>query len=135
MSKIALEKRLIQKGESAEAAQETVARLEKSGYINDSEYAASIVQHYITKGFGLAKIKNELYRRGIPRDMWDEALGEIDGMEDAALEFLQKRLQGSDDKDELRRAADALCRRGFSYEEARQAVRQYLENIGEAENL
>jgi regulatory protein len=131
MSKRALEKRLVEKGESAEAAQEAVEWLEELRLIDDAEHAAAIVRHYSGKGYGLAKIKDELYRRGIPRDMWDEALERMGDTDDAALAFLQKKLRGSDDKTALRRAMDALSRRGFSYEDARRAMNRYLETIDE----
>ena len=124
-----MEKRLINKGETAGTAQQTVQWLEDIGAVNDKEYAASIVRHYIAKGFGLARIREELYKRGIDREMWDEALSDLDGMEDAAYEFVEKRLRGESGKDELRRATNALCSRGFSYEEARAAVNRYLESI------
>jgi len=122
-------KRLTDKGEAQEDAEETVRWLVELGYINDSDYATSIVKHYFAKGYGEARIRDELYRRGIPRDYWDEKLAELDGDQthDAALEFLKKKLRGSDDKDDLRRASDALVRRGFSYNDARAAVNRYLE--------
>ena len=122
-------KRLTDKGESQENAEETVGWLVELGYINDSEYATLIVRHYFAKGYGEARIRDELYKRGIARDYWDEKLAELDGdeMHDVALEFLKKKLRGSDDKDDLRRASDALVRRGFSYNDARAAVNRYLE--------
>ena len=130
-----IEKRLVSKGEDAETAQQTVRWLEDIGAVNDKEYAASIVRHYIAKGYGLAKIREELYRRGIDRDMWEEALGDLDGMEEAADDFIAKKLQGESGKDDLRRAANALYSRGFSYEEARAAVNRYAERVGEAEDI
>jgi len=129
-----MEKRLIEKGESEETAQETVAWLVQIGYIDDSKYATQIVRHYSAKGYGVFRIKDELYRRGVPRDLWDDALGDIPDMSETAMEFLAKKLRGSRDKADLRRAADALCRRGFSYEEAGAAVSRYLEALEEAEN-
>ena len=126
-----VEKRLISRGESPESAKETVEWLESFGAVNDPEYASMIVRHYSVKGYGLARIKEELYRRGIKREMWDDALSGIDGMEDAALTFLEKKLRGSSDKDEMRRAAGALCRRGFSYAEANEAMGRYLKNLDE----
>ena len=129
-----LEKRLVDKGEDAETARETVEWLENLGLMNDAEYAAMIVRHYSAKGYGLRRIKDELGRRGIARDMWDDALSELsesDGMDETALRFLEKKLRGSRDKDDLKRASDALCRRGFSYDEARRALNRYLENIDE----
>lgn len=126
-----VKKRLVSKGVEAETAGETVEWLEKIGAINDSEYASMIVQHYISKGYGIARARNELYKRGVPRDIWDDALQGADGFEDAARNFLERKLRGSSDKDDLRKATDALCRRGFSYSEASDAVRRYLESIDE----
>ncbi|MDR0491977.1 MAG: recombination regulator RecX [Oscillospiraceae bacterium] len=124
-----VEKRLVGKGDSAETAQKTVEWLESIGAVNDPEYAAMIVRHYYSKGYGLARIKDELFRRGIAREMWDDALAAIDGMEDMALGYLEKKLRGSSDKADLRRAADALCRRGFSYSDASDAIKRYLEKL------
>jgi len=126
-----MEKRLVSKGEPEGIARETVKWLEDIGAVNDEDYAATIVRHYCAKGYGLARIKDELYRRGIPRDMWDDALGGIDNMGEAAYDFLEKKLRGSRDKADIRRASDALYRRGFSYGEAREAVSRYLENTEE----
>jgi len=122
-------KRLTGKGETEENAAEAVRWLVELGYINDHDYAVLIVRHYSAKGYGVARIRDELYKRGIPRDLWDEKLDEIneDEMEDAALAFLKKKLRGSDDKDDLRRASDALVRRGYSYDDARAVVSRYLE--------
>ena len=122
-------KKLTSKGVSDDDSEETVKWLVELGYINDAEYASQIVKHYTTKGFGEARIRAELFKRGIPRDMWDEKLAELDEIEtdDFALTFLQSKLRGSDDKEDLRRASDALVRRGFSYDDARAAVSRYLE--------
>ena len=123
-------RRLTQKGESPENAAAAVSWLVELGYIDDSGYATLIVRHYASKGYGEARIRDELYKRGIPRDIWDEKLSELDEEEtgDAALEFLNKKLRGSEEKDDLRRASDALVRRGFSYDEARAAINRYLDN-------
>ena len=122
-------KRLVSKGEAEEDAAETVKWLVELGYIDDSSYATLIVSHYIHKGYGEARVKEELFKRGIPRDLWDEKLAVLNDSQtnDAAFEFLSKKLRGSVDKDDLRHATDALVRRGFSYEDARAAVSRYLE--------
>lgn len=127
-SELEMARRLMQKGESAEDAEEAARWLVELGYINDSEYGSAIVRHYSGKGFGEARIRDELYKRGIPRELWDEMLAELgsEGAGDAAVEFLRKKLRGSEDKDDLRRGVDALVRRGFSYTDARSAVDAYL---------
>ena len=122
-------KRLTSKGETQEDAEAAVSWLIELGYINDNDYATLIVRHYFAKGYGEARVRDELFKRGIPRDLWDEKISEldVDTSGDAALEFLKKKLRGSDNKDDLRRASDALVRRGFSYDDARVAVGKYLE--------
>jgi len=130
-----VERRLVDKGESREIAQKTVQWLESIGAVDDGKYAVAIAKHYYSKGFGKARIRDELYRRGIERDMWEDAicdaLSDTDSIEEAVNGFLEKKLKGSCDAMDLRRATDALCRRGFSYEEARTAVSQYLDSIEE----
>jgi regulatory protein len=130
-SKQEMQSRLISKGETPENAAEAVKWLVELGYINDYDYATLIVRHYSAKGYGVARIKSELSKRGIPRDLWDEKLTELDDseMNDVAFAFLQKKLRGSNDKDDLRRAKDALVRRGFSYDDARAAVSRYIDAL------
>ena len=130
LSEKELTKRLVDKGESAEDAEETVAWLVELKYINDDEYASQIVRHYSKKGYGEARVRDELFRRGIPRELWDDKLSELDetDMGDAALGFLNKKLKGSTDKDDLRRALDALVRRGFNYDDAKGAINRYVTN-------
>ena len=132
-----IEKRLVAKGEPRELAHRTVEWLEEIGMVDDAEYAASIVSHYSGKAYGKARIRDELFKRGIDRELWEEAMSGIFNASifdagGAEHEFLLKKLKGSRDKDDLRRAANALCRRGFSYEEARSAVNRYLERADEA---
>ena len=128
-----IEKRLRSKGESAETAQMTVKWLEETGLINDEDHANSIVSYYAGKGYGKARIRNELFKRGIDRELWEDAMSCLDDSGDAAFKFISKKLAGRRDKDDLRRAADTLCRRGFSYDEARAAINRYLEQLGDKE--
>ena len=131
MSSQEMFKRLTGKGENPDDAQDTVDWLVELGYINDEDYATLIVRHYSAKGYGLKRVRNELFRRGIPRDLWEDKLGELDDteMEDAAIAFLRKKLGGGSDKDDLRRVTDALVRRGYGYDDAKAAVNRYLESL------
>jgi len=122
-------KRLTSKGESQEDSEDAVAWLVELGYINDENYAMLIVEHYSTKGYGMSRIKDELYKRGIPRDLWDSAFSSLDdeSTSEAALIFLRKKLRGSTDENDVRKARDALVRRGFSFDDAKAAINLYLE--------
>jgi len=134
MSAADMEKRLLSKGELPEDVSATIQWLVDMGAIDDAGYAALILRHYSAKGYGHARVRDELFRRGIPRELWDDALLCMDDEEsaDAALEFLKKKLKGSIDKDDIRKASEALVRRGFGYDEARAAVNNYKDFAGEA---
>ena len=107
-------------------AQAVADRLEELGYLNDGDYACMVAKHYTAKGYGPAKIRDELYRRGVPRDLWDGALEELEEPEDTAARidaFLEKRLRGKEpDRETLRKAGAALARRGFRWEDIRDGL-------------
>ena len=114
-----------------EASEEEAAaicdRMEELGYLNEREYAGRIVRHYAAKGFGERKLRDELYRRGIPRELWEEALTQIEDEDNAAAidAFLEKKLKGDHDPKAIKKASDALARRGFSWSEISEALRRY----------
>ena len=112
---------LEQKLRSWEAGEEEAAaiadRMEELGFLNDAAYAAQVVRYYSAKGYGERKLRDELYRRGIPRELWDEALEGAADPSAAIEEFLRKKWRGTlpDDPRELKKASDALARRGYSW--------------------
>ena len=86
-----------------------------------------MVELYARKGYGKRKIRDELYRRGIPRELWDEALSQIEEEDNTSAidAFLEKKLKGSHDPKDVKRASDALARRGFSWSEISDGLRRY----------
>ena len=108
-----------------EEAEAICDRMEELGYLNEAEYAGRIVRHYAAKGFGERKLRDELYRRGIPRELWEEALAQIEDNSEAIDAFLEKKLKGSHDPKEIKKASDALARRGFRWPEISDALRRY----------
>ena len=115
-----------------EQAAEIADWLEDLGYLNDAEYAKTIARHYSAKGYGDRKVKDELFRRGVPQQYWQEALLEAQPPEDGVDEFLRKRFRGqAPDQKELKRASDALARRGYNWSEIREGLNRYGADIGE----
>lgn len=113
-------------------ANETAGWLEELGYLNDAEYAKQVVKHYSAKGYGEHKIKDELFRRGVPKSLWDAALLESVEPEEGIDEFLRKRFRGGQpDQKELKRASDALARRGYRWNEIREGLNRYGAGIEE----
>ena len=122
---------LEQKLRSWEAGEEEAAaiadRMEELGFLNDAAYAAQVVRYYSAKGYGERKLRDELYRRGIPRELWDEALEGAADPSAAIEEFLRKKWRGTlpDDPRELKKASDALARRGYSWSDIVEGLRRY----------
>ena len=111
-----------------EAEQQAVCdRLEELGVLDDRRYGEQVVRHYSAKGYGPARLRDELYRRGVPREFWEEALVQAGDGAQAIRDFLDKKLKGRlpDDPKERRRISDALARRGFGWEEISDALRSY----------
>ena len=107
-------------------------RLEELGYLNDAEYARTVVRHYSAKGYGERKLRDELFRRGVPQGLWEQAMEEAEAPGDGIDAFLQKRLRGKTlDQKELKRASDALARRGYSWSDIREGLNRYGAQIDE----
>ncbi len=120
-----LSRRLREWEASDEEAEAICDRMEELGYLNELEYAGRVVRHYVSKGFGERKIRDELYRRGVPRELWEKALAQIEDNSESLDAFLEKKLRGSHDPKDVKKASDALARRGFSWSEISDALRRY----------
>lgn len=121
---------LERKLESWEATEEETAqicdRLEELGLLDDARYACTVVRHYSGKGYGLRKLQDELYRRGVPQELWEQALEEVQDPTDAIEAFVAKKLAGKEpDRRELKRVSDALLRRGYQWQEIRPVLDRY----------
>ena len=110
-----------------EQAEAVADWLEKLGYLNDREFARHVVRHYSAAGYGAGKLRDELYRRGVPRDLWEEALEEAADPEEEIDRLIRKKMQGADPRDRkaLKRASDTLARRGYRWEEIKEGLRRY----------
>ncbi len=118
--------RLVEKGESSENAELAVSWLLELHYLDDLQYGQMLVRHYSCKGYGAARIKNELYRHGVPKKLWDEALEEMPETEDTVYSLLCKKLRTDEpDRAELKKATDSLFRRGYSWDEIKTAVSRF----------
>ena len=129
VSKRDLEHRLVQKGEKKADAMEAVAWMTELYLLDDQKTAESIVHRCIVKGYGLARAKQALYEKRIPKEYWSDALADYPDQTGKILEFLQSRLGSSWEEKDLRRATDALLRRGHSYQEIRKALQEFSENV------
>ena len=119
--------RLVEKGETEPDAAACVEYLLNLHFLNDADYAAMTVRHYAAKGYGARRIRDELYRRKVPKEFWDEALEQLPEQDEEIDRFLEKRLRAAapDDRAAIKKASDALLRRGFSWEEIKEAIERW----------
>ena len=117
-----LEARLVRKGEDPQQAKEAVAWMEELHLVDDRATAEQVVSSCISKGYGLMRAKQALYEKRIPKEYWDEALADYPDQTEKITAFLKSRLDADSDEKQVRRAVDALIRRGHSYGTIRRAL-------------
>ena len=117
-----LEARLVRKGEDPQQAKEAVAWMEDMHLVDDRATAEQVVSSCISKGYGLMRAKQALYEKRIPKEYWDEALADYPDQTEKITAFLKSRLDADSDEKQVRRAVDALIRRGHSYGTIRRAL-------------
>ena len=115
VSKKDLEQRLIRKGEDPDQAKAAVQWMEDLHLVNDRNTAEQVVHSCISKGYGLQRAKQALYEKRIPKKYWEEALQDYPDQNEKIESFLRSRLDADSDQKEIKKAIDALIRRGHSY--------------------
>ena len=124
VSKRDLQQRLIQKGEDPEQAREAVQWMSDLSLLDDAKVAEQVVARCISKGYGLARAKQALFEKKIPKEFWEDALVDYPDQEEKIEDFLRAKISDSRDSREVKRAVDALMRRGHSYGAVRRVLNQ-----------
>lgn len=112
-----------QKEALRERAEGVADRLTELGLLNDEEYARTVVRHYAAKGYGPRKIRDELYRRGVPRSFWEDAMEEREPDDSQIDKLARQKLRGAEPtRENLKKVSDYLARRGYGWEEISAAL-------------
>ena len=133
-----LTRRLRHRGAPAEIAQAVVADLTARGYVDDRAFARWWAEARARgRRVGSRRLRQELYAKGIPREMAEAAITaafEEVGEAERALEAARRRLPALTRGQRARapaRLADYLLRRGYPAAAVRQAVRTLLADRGD----
>lgn len=127
-SRAELERKLIQRGVPAVDAQAVVDRLASEGWQSDARFAESLLRARAGSGYGPAYVRAELANlHGLPEEV---VAATMDGFEgdwtEIARDLIHRRqpqaLSGV--MAARRKALDFMLRRGFSMEQARNALAQ-----------
>lgn len=122
VSKRDLQDRLVRKGETPNQAREAIEWMEDLHLVDDRNTAEQVVHSCISKGYGLARAKQALFEKRIPKEYWEEALAEYPDQMEYILRFLRKSLDAEPDDRQVKKAVDALRRRGHSYGRIREGL-------------
>lgn len=132
LSKKELREKLVRKGAEEEEAQDIALWLEELGAVDEEAYAGILVRHYAAAHYGKKRIVQELQRRGIPRELMEEALEQLPEPCEAIEGYLAAKYKGrSLDFDERRKLGNALLRRGFDWHDIRPVLNALGEEIEE----
>lgn len=125
MSEKELVDKLIRKGEDEETARDCARWLREEGFLNDESYAAAVARHYAAKGYGPGRVRAELSRRGVDRELWDGTIEAMPENTEKLDRFIAARLTDPEDREQIRKVSAALYRRGYSWEEIRSALGRF----------
>ena len=131
VSKMDLQQRLVRKGEDPKQAAEAVAWMQELHLVDDEETARQIVARCASRGYGINRAKQTLYEKKIPQRCWDVALADFPDQTEHILDFLRSREDELSEPKQLKKAIDALLRRGHRYNEIRNALSVLLVDADE----
>ena len=121
--------KLAQKGYT-DGAEEAVEKLKNGGYVSDECFARLYVRELQTlKKYGRRRIEQELFRKGVDREIIREVLDETDFDESELVSLIERKYGRylSDEKG-IQKTINGLLRMGYSYGEIRDALKQISEN-------
>ena len=125
MSAKELARKLRDKGFDEETTDYCTDWAARRGFLDEERYAAAVVRHYAAKGYGEGRVRQELIRRGVPRELWEDALSAMPEDTSKLDRYIASRLKNPEDRDEVRKLSASLFRRGYAAEEIRSALDRF----------
>lgn len=113
-------------------------KLEKERLLDDEAFARDYAASCARRQMGRSRIRMEMVRKGLPRELIDRTMEQLpqEEADDAAIRLAQKLLRrhnGEDTRKEMQKVLAAMARRGYSYEDSKEAIEAAL--LAEDEEL
>lgn len=123
-------RKLREKGYSF-GAEEAIEKLLSYGYVDDRRFCRVFAEELLRiKGYGRRRIEQELYKKGVSRDIVNEVLEEFTFDNEALSDIIKRKyLSKLSDEKGRKRAVNALMRLGYSYGDIRDALKETDEEI------
>lgn len=131
-SKREIEQKLLQAGYRPCTVEMVIYKLQRENLLDDADFARQWVESRANHKLGRSRIALELRRKGVSQEEAEEALSMIDDEDQlsgavALAEKAAARIKpGEDIRKASSRIAGMLARRGYSWDVAKEAIRQAL---------
>lgn len=131
-SKREIEQKLLQAGYRPCTVEMVIYKLERENLLDDADFARQWVESRSTHRLGRGRIAQELRHKGVSQAEAEEALSAIDDDEQLAgavsmAEKAAARIKPDEDpRKAVNRIASMLARRGYSWDIAKEAIRQAM---------
>ena len=129
--------RMMQKGYEPSVIANTIQYLKEQRYINDKDFAETFIRDKVELNrYGRNRIKSELLKKGISKELIDELLEttfQTDTEYETAKELAENKIKSylKDKKDaQYRKLSSYLLRKGYSYDIVSRVVKEII-NIQE----
>lgn len=128
LSEKQLRDKILQKGFSEENAEYVIEKLRRYGVVNDEEYCEGLIRTYKAKGYGKRRIAQKLRESGIDRETADTGLEDFEPDHDKMQKYISSKIKCENpDRQTVKKVYDGLLRKGFSYEQAKEALNKFLD--------
>ena len=137
-STLEIRQKLENKGYMERTIDLVLYKLTKERLLDDKAFAGEWVKSRAGKQLGKYRILRELRQKGIPQDMAEAVLAELENEEESgenacklASKLLRRVQNEPDAKKAMRKVMAAMERRGFPYDEAKTAVEAAISEMAE----
>ena len=116
---------------SADGAEDAIEKLKSYGYVDDSRFALRYAQELQRlKKYGKRRIEQELYRKGIDREIIRDTLDGLTYDEETLPALIERKYSRQLDTEQgVKKTVAALQRLGYSYGEIRDALQRVQEDV------
>lgn len=135
-----LRQKLLQRHYMEDTADMVIYKLEKEHFVNDEQFAEDYARQLSRRKLGKRRILMELRQKGIDSRMAEDAAEQLDEEEAAegaaqlASKLIKKYARESDSRKAMQKLMAAMARRGYGYDESRQAVETAMEALRSEED-
>ena len=127
--------KLVKKDYDIDLAREVADYLEDAQYIDDADYARRFILDAVRiKKYGLVRIKRDLTAKGVDRTVIENVIIDLQlDTDNVLLDLIESKAKNFNftDEKQLNKLYGFLLRRGFKFNEIKNALVEYCANKGE----